>query len=155
VRLLLAPPAVGPTDVWGARATARLLDAARAACGPGGRVIVDAGAGCRLVTAIAGARHVGVLLACAPTLSAARRARRLVDAMVARGADGRCALVGAAGPARGDLGARALGRAGGAAGGAGRRGWAREAAALGAGRWPRGGRSRLADAVARLAEGLD
>lgn len=155
VRLVLAPPAAGPADAWDVPAVTRLVDAAREEAGAQGRVVVDAGAGWLTAAGIAGARRVSVLVVCAPTLSGARRARRLVGALAAAGADARCALVvseGAAG--RGELGARALGRAVGAPVVAELPWRPREAAELGAGRWPRGGRARLAAAVEGVAGAL-
>ena len=145
---------MGPAGAWDVPAVTRLIDAARAEGGARGRVVVDAGAGWATAVGIAGARRVSILVVCAPTLSGARRAGRLVGALAASGAEARCALVVGEGPGRGELGPRALARAVGAPVVAELPWRPREAAELGAGRWPRGGRARLAAAVEGVAGAL-
>jgi pilus assembly protein CpaE len=154
VRLLLAPPALHRDGAWAPAAAARLVQAAGEAAGSEGRVVVDAGAGWLLAVHLATDLRASVLLVCRPTLSAARRARRLLAALAPSGADARCALVVSTGPDRGELSARAVGRAAGASVVAELPWAAREAAELGAGRWPRGRRARLAGAVERVAGAL-
>ncbi len=156
VHLVLAPPSVDPASgVWERAASGRLVGAAcEAAGGSGGRVVVDAGARWLLAVHLAADRRAGVLVVCPPTLAAARRARRLLGALAPSGADARCALVVSGGPDRRELSARAISRAAGASVVA-ELPWApREAADLGAGRWPRGRRTRLASAVEHVAQVL-
>ena len=149
LRLLLAPPGAGGAAAWRGPADARLVGEIAAA---GGHVVVDAGPGWSLALDLAAGARAGLLVVCPPTLAAARRARRLVDALGEDGAR-RCALVLSDAPDRGELGARALGRAVGAPVAVELPWRPREAAELAAGRWPRGRRPRLAGAVARLVGG--
>lgn len=149
LRLLLAPPAAGGAPAWRGAAAGRLVATAASTTG---EVVVDAGAGWSLTLDLAARPRTAVLVVCPPTLSAARRARRLVDALP-DGGHGRCGLVLNEGPDRGELGARAFRRAVGVPLAAELPWRPREAAELGAGRWPRGRRARLAEAIARLAGG--
>jgi pilus assembly protein CpaE len=150
VSLLPGPGLPGATDAWEDEGLTRLVDAAAGE----GQVVVDAGAGQARAGLAAAARAGGVLLVCPPTLAGARRARRLLDALAARGAGGRIALVVGAGPERGEIGARALGKAL-AADVVGEMPWARrEGADLSAGRWASGRRGPLHRAVERLAEAI-
>ncbi|WP_217913090.1 AAA family ATPase [Miltoncostaea marina] len=142
-----APDAGG---AWRPPALGRLADAARGAAGDGGRVAIDAGTGAGERAVAIAARADGVLVVCGATLQSARRARRVVEALRAAGAPAP-GLVVARGAAPSEIGARALGRAIGATL-VGELPWsAREASALGAGRWPGGRRRRLACAVEGLA----
>ena len=150
VSLLPGPGLPGAADAWDDGGLARLVDAAAGE----GRAVVDAGAGLGRAGLVAAERSGGVLVVCPPTLAGARRARRLLDALVARGAGDRAAVVVNAGPERGEIGARARGRAL-AANVAGELPWARrEAAQLSAGRWSAGRRGGLCRALERLAEAV-
>ena len=153
-QVLLAPSSPGAVGVWDAEAIARLLTAARTAAGDRGRVVIDGGVGLSGPSLIA-ARHAdGIVVVCSPRVSAARRARRLIEALVASGADARCGLVVSDGPDEAQIGARALGRAVGAPI-IGELPWApREGRHLSAGRWPTGRRARLAAAITSLAEAI-
>ena len=150
VSLLPGPGAPGAADAWDDAGLARLVDAAAGE----GQVVVDAGAGLGRPGLVAAERGGGVLVVCPPTLAGARRARRLLDALAARGADRRAAVVVSAGPERGEIGARALGRAL-AARVVAELPWARrEGMDLSAGRWSSGRGRRLHRAVERLAEAI-
>ena len=145
--LVLAPAQPGSAGEWGPGAVGRLLGAARAAAGPGGRVVADLGAGLGARARAAAAAADRTLVVCPPTLAGARRARRIADAL----GDCRCALV-VAGPAARELAPRSLARAVGVPVLA-EVPWApREAARLAAGCWPSGRRARIAAAVAALWE---
>ena len=148
VSLLPGPGIPGAEAGWDDAGAARLVDAAAAE----GRAVVDAGAGLGRLGLAAAGRSASVLIVCPPTLAGARRARRLLDVLAARGASQRSAIVVSAGPERGEIGARALGRAL-AANVVGELPWARaEAAELSAGRWAAGRRRPLHRALERLAE---
>jgi pilus assembly protein CpaE len=150
VSLLPAPGIPEAEAAWRDAGVARLLAVAAAE----GRVVVDAGAGLGRVGVAASERSAGVLVVCPPTLAGARRARRLLDVLAARGAGGRTAIVVGAGPVRAEVGARALGRAL-AANVVGELPWARgEGVELSAGRWSPGRRRPLHRAVERLAEAV-
>ncbi len=151
LRVLLAPPVPGAAGAWGDEAIGRLLMAARVAAGEGGRVVIDGGLGLSCHSRIAPEHADGIVVICSPSVSAARRARRLIEALRASGAEARCGLVVSKGPGEAQIGARALGRAVGAPVVA-EIPWApREASDLTAGRWPRGRRARLASAITALA----
>jgi Flp pilus assembly CpaE family ATPase len=150
VSLLPGPGAPGAADAWDDAGLARLVDVAAGE----GQVVVDAGSGLGRAGLVAAERAGGVLVVCPPTLAGARRARRILDALPGRGAEGRAALVVSAGPERGEIGARALGRALATAV-VGDLPWARrEGAELSAGRWSSGRGRRLHHAVERLAEAI-
>lgn len=152
VTLLPAPGLPGSVAGWGAAATRRLVGAARAAAGAGGRVVVDAGVGLPAEGAVEGAS--AVLVVCPPALSGARRAAVVLDALRGRGAEARCAVVVGGRSIRGELGARALGRLLGAPI-VGELPWSpREADGLASGRWPAGRRARLARAVSAIARAV-
>jgi hypothetical protein len=142
--VLLGPGRAGAAADWDPDGLVRLLAAAREdrAC------VVDAGAGAPPPAVSAAASTV---LAVAPACHAgARRARRVASAV----ADGRAGLVGAPPPGPPDQarGSRALGLAAGMAVRASLAHAPREAADLGAGRWPRGRRVPLSRTIAALAE---
>ena len=150
VVLLPGPGRPGACEAWDAPGLARLLDAAAGE----GQVVVDAGAGLGRAGRAAAGRAHGVLVVCPPTLAGARRARRLLEALAAAGADGRAALVAGGAPGRSELGVRALRRALGT-NVAGELPWAPgEAADLLAGRWSPGRRRPLHLAVERVAEAI-
>jgi pilus assembly protein CpaE len=150
VALLVAPGVPGSAAEWDDDGLGRLLDAASGE----GQVVVDAGAGLGRGGLVAAGRSGGVLIVCPPTLAGARRARRLLDALTARGTGDRAAIVVSAGPGRGEIGARALGKAL-AVNVVGELPWARrEGQELGAGRWSSGRRRPLHRAVERLAEAI-
>ena len=116
--------------------------------------MIDAGPGLGRPARAVAAEADAVLVACGARVAAARRARRMAEAVSASGARAACVLALAHGPAAGEMGARALARAVGAPV-AGEIPWSPgEAALLGAGSWPQGRRSRLARAVGALAEAL-
>lgn len=155
VLAVAAAPAPGCGEDWTAARADALAGAAMAAAGPGGRVVVDAGTGLRARAAAVAGRAADTLVVCDPTLSSCRRARRIVEALAAPGGRaGRCGLVVGRRPGRGEIGTRALGRAVGAEVLAELPWSEREAAAIGAGRWPRGRRRGLARALEGLAEAL-
>jgi len=144
--VLLGPGRPGASAEWDAGALERLLAAARSkrAC------VADAGAGAPAPAVTAAATAVLVV---APACHAgARRARRLAAMLP----DARARLVAA--PPRcapdQELSPRALGLAAGMEVRASLPLAEREAADLGAGRWPRGRRAPLARAIAALAEAL-
>ena len=150
VSLLPGPGAPRAVNAWDDAGLARLVDAAAGE----GQVVVDAGAGLGRPGLVAAERGGGVLVVCPPTLAGARRARRLLDALAARGADRRAAVVVSAGAgARRDRRPRAR---------EGARRQRRRRAALGAprgmelsaGRWSPGRGRRLHRAVERLAEAI-
>ncbi len=150
VSLLPAPGVPGASDAWDDAGLARLVDAAAG----DGQVVVDAGSGLGRPARVAAERAGGVLVVCPPTLAGARRARRILDALTARGGADRAALVVCAAPAGAEIGAKALGRAL-AANVAGVLPWERrEGADLSAGRWSAGRRRPLHRAVERLAEAV-
>ena len=150
VSLLPAPGAPGAADAWDDAALGRLVEVAAGE----GQVVIDAGSGLGRPGLVAAERAGGVLVVCPPTLGGARRARRILDALSARGAGARAALVVSAGPERGEIGTRALGRAL-AARVVGDLPWARrEGVELSAGRWSSGRGRRLHHAVERLAEAI-
>jgi pilus assembly protein CpaE len=150
VVLLPGPGRPGASTAWEPAGLARLVDAAAGA----GQVVVDAGAGLGRAGMAAAGRAGGILLVCPPTLGGARRARRLLEALGATGAEGRAALVAGGAPGHRELGVRALRRALGA-NVAGELPWAPgEAAELAAGRWSPGRRRPLHHAVERLAEAI-
>jgi pilus assembly protein CpaE len=150
VSLLPGPGLPGAAEAWDDRGLARLVDVAAGE----GQVVVDAGAGLGRAGLAAAERSGGVLLVCPLTLAGARRARRLLDALAARGAGARSAVVVSAGPERGEIGARALGKAL-SANVVGELPWARrEGADLSGGRWSSGRRRPLHRAVERLAEAI-
>jgi pilus assembly protein CpaE len=150
VVVLAGPGAPGAEAGWDRSSIHRLVEVVAGQ----GRVAVDAGPGLSPVAAAAVERAGRILVVCAPTLAAARRSRRLIEAAAERGAEGRTAVVVAQGPSRAEIGARALGRALGASVAA-ELPWAHaDAGELGAGRWPSGRRRPLRAAVERLAEAL-
>jgi pilus assembly protein CpaE len=151
VEVLLAPPDGSAGARWLPDGVAALLAAVAAACGPDGRVVVDAGSGAGPMASSAAARADEVLVVGPASVAGARRARRMVAATAGRVAP---RLVAVDGPGRGaDLGARGLARVV-AAPLAGALPWsARRAAELTAGRWPRGRRG-LGPAIAALSEEL-
>lgn len=154
LRLLCAPPDPGAADAWDAAALRRLADATGIAAGSSGRVVIDAGAGLGRPARAVAADVAALLIVCRPRVSAARRARRIVEAHSAAGGGAACALALAHGPGAAEMGARAVTRAVGASV-AGEIPWSPgEAALLGAGSWPQGRRSRLAHAVEALAEAV-
>ena len=152
VTVLPAPGLPGSAAAWDATATGRLLGAARATAGSGGRIVVDAGVGLPCEGAADG---VGtILVVCPPTLSGARRAAVVLEALRAGGAGARSAVVVGGRSTRGEVGARALGRLLGAPI-AGELPWSpREADGLASGRWPTGRRARLALAVSAIARAV-
>lgn len=136
---------------WDAAAAGRLVGAVASVAR---RSAVDAGTGLGPAARGAAVAAARVLVVCPSRLAGARRARALVNALAGLGAHGGSALVVASGPVRGEVGRRSLAKAVGAPL-VGEMPWApREAAALGAGLWPRGRRRPLAAAVASLAEAL-
>ena len=152
--VLLAPARPGAADAWGPEAIRGLLTAARVAAGAGGRVVVDGGLGLSPSSRVAAADADGVLVQCGPTVAAARRARRVIEALTVSGAGSRCGLVVAGGPGDREISARSLARVAGAPV-LGEIPWIpREGAALVSGRWPGGGRQRLARAIEALAGSL-
>jgi hypothetical protein len=145
--VLAAPARPGAGAAWSAPATAALVAAARDAAGPGGTVVVDAGAG----VPADGSAGDGLLLVCPPTLCGARRAAAALDALRERRDDRGCALVVGGRPGRAEVSPRSLTRLAGAPV-AGALPWSpREAGAIAAGRWPEGRRARLARAARELA----
>lgn len=152
VMALMAPAEPGCGIEWSAPRAARLASAAAAAAGPDGRVVIDAGSGLGALAAAVIGRAATALVVCGPSLASCRRARRIVEALsAARGDEGRCGLVVSRGPGGGEIGTRALGRAVGAEILAELPWSEREAAAIGAGRWPGAGRRGLARALQDLA----
>lgn len=151
LQVLLAPATPGSSAAWDPEAVERLLTAARAASGDGGRVVVDGGVGLSGASLAAAAHADGILIVCSPTVAATRRARRLVEALATSGADARCGLVVNGGPADGEIGARSVGRAVGAPILAALPWVPRDGCRLAAGRWPAGRRPRLAVAIEALA----
>jgi pilus assembly protein CpaE len=150
VVLLPAPGVPGAVSDWDDAGLARLTEAAAGE----GQVIVDAGAGLGRAGLVAAERCGGVLVVCPRSVAGARRARRQLDALAARGAGGRAAIVASAGADRAEIGVRALGRAL-AATVVAELPWARrEAADLSAGRWSPGRRRPLHRAIARVAEAI-
>ena len=153
VRVVLAGG--GPTTtMWSTTDVGRLLDAAEGDDDAETRLIVDTGPGWSLAAGLATERPLSVLLASPPTLSGARRARRLLGLLGVSGADSRCGLVINHGPGAEEIGARAFGRAVGAPVLAELPWEEREGVHLSAGRWPEGRRARLGHAVAHLARAV-
>jgi pilus assembly protein CpaE len=148
--LVLGPGAPGAAGSWDAAAVARLVKVA----GGEGRVVLDAGAGLSSLAIAAAEAATRLLLVCPPTVAAARRARRLVDALARGGADLRSGLVVCGGPGGGELSAGALARAVGLEVVAEAPWDERDARQIGVGRWPGGRRRGLGAAVSRLAEVL-
>jgi pilus assembly protein CpaE len=145
--LVLGPGTPGAGAAWDPAAVTRLVRVA----GGEGRVVLDAGGGLSSLAIAAAEAVTRVLLVCPPTVAAARRARRLVEVLAARGADGRSGLIVSAGPAGAELSAGALARAVGL-GVVGEVPWdERDARQIGVGRWPSGRRRGLGAALARLA----
>lgn len=144
---VLGGPAT-PGDPWTTEGAACLTATVRES---GGRCLVDAGAALSAAAAGAARGCGSVLVVCPPRVVAARRAHALIGALTATAAPDRCALVVVAMPGRPEIGAAALGRVVGVPV-AGEVPWnAREAGALGAGRWPRARRRGIVAAVTRLA----
>lgn len=154
LRLLGAPPLPGAADAWDDGALRRLVEAARAASGDTGRVVIDAGPGLSRPARAVAAGVDTVLIACGPRVAAARRARHIVEAHSTSGARAGCLLALVHGPASAQMGARALARAVGAPMAVEIPWSPSEAALLGAGSWPQGRRSRLGRAVEALAEAV-
>lgn len=151
VRLVGAPSGPGAVDAWDVEAVRRLVACARTAAGEGGRVVLDAGAGPGGVALAASAEADAVLIASGPTVAAARRARRIGEALDAAGTGRRRAVVLVGGPGAAEIGARAAARAA-AMPIIGELPWVPgEADRLGAGHWPGGRRRRLTGAVEALA----
>jgi MinD-like ATPase involved in chromosome partitioning or flagellar assembly len=150
VSLLPAPGLPGAADAWDDDGLRRLVDAVAAE----GRAVVDAGAGLGRAGLVAAARSSRVLVVCPPTLAGARRARRLLEALGSCGAAGRAAVVVAAWPERGEIGARALGKALAATVVAELPWCRREGAELSSGRWAPGRRRRLHRALERVSEAV-
>jgi len=152
VTVLPAPGLPGSAAGWGTVATGRLLGAARATAGSGGRIVVDAGVGLPCEGAVEAAGTV--LVVCPPTLSGARRAAVVLEALRGRGAQARSAVVVGGRSTRGEVGARTLGRLLGAPI-VGELPWSpREADGLASGRWHTGRRARLARAVSAIARAV-
>lgn len=150
VQVILAPSVPDAARSWHPDAVECLVDAVRRAAGDKGRVIVDGGVGLAPSSlAVAPRAHV-ILVVCSSTVAAARRARRILDALATLGAGARCGLAVSHGPRAGEIGARALGRAVGAPVLAELPWSPREGLQLAAGRWPRGRRCRLGTAIASL-----
>jgi MinD-like ATPase involved in chromosome partitioning or flagellar assembly len=150
LRVLLASSSSGSADEWGPESVGRLISAARAAAGDGGRVIIDGGPGLARAAAAASAHAGAILIVSSPSVAASRRARRIVEELTTRGADGRCGIVVNAAPVDAEIGARALGRAVGSPVLAEIPWSRREGDRLAAGRWPAGRRLRLAAAIETL-----
>ena len=150
VTLLLGPGVPGAEVLWDAAAIARLVGVAR----DEGRVVLDGGAGLSWLALAAAGAASRVLLVCPPTVAAARRARRLVEALAGSGADRGIGLVASGGPGGAELSAGALARAVGAEVVAEMPWHEGDARQIGVGRWPGARRRGLGTALARLAEGL-
>lgn len=151
VRVILAGGGTAAAGAWNGASLGRLLEASGSGDEARSRTVLDSGPGWELVTRLAAERALNLVLVCPPTLSGARRARRLLGTLTASGADSGCGLVINQGSNPEEIGARAFGRAVGAPVLA-ELPWAtRDAAHLSAGRWPDGRRSRLGDALAELA----
>ncbi len=148
---IVAAPDRGAGD-WGSAMSARLVE--RAADAAEGRCVIDAGSvlGPAAMGAVARARSV--VLVCPPRISGVRRAVGVLAALAREGLDGGCGLVVGGTPGRAEIGTRALARVVGRDVIAELPWSAREAAELGAGRWPRGRRRGLATAMATLSERL-
>jgi len=148
--LLLAPGVPGADASWDAAAVAALITAAAS----GVACAIDGGPGLGRASAAAAACGASVVLVCPPSLSGARRARRLAQAA----ADAGCAqpprLVVALGGGEPELSARALAGVAGLPVVAVLPRSEREAARMSAGVWPEGRRAPLARAVADLAAAL-
>ena len=95
-----------------------------------------------------------VLLVCPPSVAAARRARRLVEALAGTGAERRSGLVVCGLPGGSELSAGALARAVGVDLVAEVPWDEGDALQIGVGRWPSGRRRGLGAALSRLAEAL-
>lgn len=141
--LVLGPGTPGAGAHWSATAVARLVEVARGE----GRVVLDAGAGLSSPAIAAADAATRVLLVCPPTVPAARRCRRLVEALARGGADRRTALVVAAGPGGGELSAGTLARAVGVDVVAEAPWDERDARQIGVGRWPGARRRSLGAAL--------
>lgn len=150
--VLVAPSTPGG-DAWAdADAGERLTRALATAAGPDGRCVIDAGPGLSELAWGAARAASSVLVACAPRVAAARRARALVEALASEAGPPACGLVVVAGPGRAEIGARSLERATGLVVRAELPWSPAEAAELGAGLWPRGRRRPLRTAAMGLAE---
>lgn len=148
VALLLAPGRPGSSVPWDDDATRGLLDAAAA----DGEVVVDGGSRLLGPAASACAYAPVVLLVAPASLSGARRALRMREALVERCPGREPRLVVNLGSGLPELGASALGIATGMEVAAILPRSDREAGELSAGRWPRSRRGGLSMAVAGLAE---
>ncbi len=148
--LVLGPGTPGAGSPWDAAGVARLVEVA----GGEGRVVLDAGAGLSTLAIAAAEAATRVLLVCPPSVAAARRARRLVEALAGTGADRRSALVVSAVPGGSDLSARALARAVGVEVVAEVPWDEGDARQIAVGRWPGGRRRGLGAALSRLSEAL-
>ena len=148
--LLLGAGVPGADAAWDAAAVARLVEVA----GGEGRVVLDAGAGLSALALAAAGAATRVLLVCPPTVAAARRGRRLVEALAGTGGDRRIGLLASGGPGAAELSAGALARAVEAEVVAEVPWDERDARQIGVGRWPGARRRGLGTALARLAEAL-
>lgn len=148
VELVASPCEPGAADGWSAECVARLVAAVRAE----GDCVVDLGSGLSVVAG-ALAEVADVVLVVAPaSLRGARRVLRIRAALEDRHVVPR--LIVNAGAGMSEMGPAALGTAVGLPVAATLPASAREAAELGAGRWPRARRGGLARAVCDLAAAL-
>ena len=146
--ILLGPARPGAHTDWAPPAPRLVAAASRLAS-----IVADGGAGLGATARAALEAASGVLVLAPATVAGARRARRLGEHLARTDAPVTTALVVRRGPSD-ELRGRAVSRASGLDL-AGELPWRpREAAELGAGRWPSGRRARLAPAIAALAEGL-
>jgi hypothetical protein len=145
--LLLAPGTPGADVPWDAGAVAMLIGVAAS----GVACAIDGGPGLGRASAAAAVGGANVLLVCPPSLSGARRARRLAQAAAEAGCAQPPRLVVALAGGEPQLSARALAGVAGLPVAAVLPRSEREAARLCAGVWPEGRRAPLARAVAELA----
>jgi Flp pilus assembly CpaE family ATPase len=148
--LVLGPGTPGAGALWDAAAVMRLVEVA----GGEGRVVLDAGAGLSSLAIAAAEAATRVLLVCPPRVAAARRARRLVEALAGTGADRRSGLVVSGVPGGSELSAGALARAVGVEVVAETPWDEGDARQIGVGRWPGGRRRGLGAGLSRLAEAI-
>ncbi len=151
MRVLLASPPSRTAREWAPDGVRQLVSALRTASGEAGRVVIDGGAGQGGFPLTVADDADRIIIVCSPTVAAARRSRRLIQAIAASGADSRCGLVVNAGFGEAEMSARAIGRLAGSPILAELPRSRREGLRLAAGRWPLGGRGRLTRAVEGLA----